>query len=373
MKRAKSILLYIFCAIALFAFVACGTQEAPLPELEYSPTEQELEEIDLGEPTPEPEYTLDDVEIIPPATTLADTPHGQIAVAHIEYMSDNFYSRVPFSYQEKRTALWIVEELLAMGYDEYAIEMQTFRSRWDQGDMFGAGVEMRDPPYSQNVILTVPGQSDYVIVVGAHYDSLAYPGASDNASGTALLLESAYRMRYIDNYYTIVYVFFGAEEVGLIGAFYYVDALTEQEHDNILFMLNADVLIEGPYLFYMAGYNADWQPGVNHITETWDEIAQDMYNRHGITLFAWPDGAFGPSDQLAFLHAGHTVMFLAGLDLIDGWYDRDFSSALWEMMRVLHSPRDEFHYINERWPRKIDDNMWAFSLLLEALLLASYT
>ena len=315
------------------------------------------------------------------------TPHGEISVGHIEVMNDRFYDRFPFSYQEMRTAAWLVEELLSMGYTWDDIEVQEFSLEgvrpytelaWimdviyfvDSSPFLNLGT--RASHRSQNVILTVPGQSEETIIVGAHYDSVMYPGASDNASGTALLLESAQRMRDINQYYTIVYIFFGAEEGGLFGAFYYVNSLTQREHDNILFMLNADVLLDGADLFYMAGYDAGGQSGANHITETWDSIAQDMYVEHGINLIPWPVGIFGGSDQLAFLPWGHTVMFLLGMDLFEGWSADDGIHTMLGMTRVLHSPRDDVHYINRAWPGKIDANMQAFSLFLEALLLASY-
>ncbi|MCL2562636.1 MAG: M28 family peptidase [Oscillospiraceae bacterium] len=317
----------------------------------------------------------------------ADTPHGQASVAYIEILNDDFYNRFFFSYREMYTAAWLIEVLLAMGYTWDDIEVQEFSLADAESLTYMAltshiayfidsspfvNFGMRNSRLSQNVILTVPGRSEKTIIVGAHYDTVMFPGASDNASGTALLLESAQRMLETDNYYTIIYMFFGAEEGGLLGAHYYANSLSQTEHDNILFMINADILLEGPDLFYMGGYDTNGRPGTNRITETWDSIATDMYVEHGITFHAWPDGVFGPSDHLAFLPWGHTAMFLVGYDAIDGWYDMDYMVVSWDMMRVLHSPQDNMAYINEAWPGKIDANMRAFSLFLEALLLAAY-
>ena len=327
-----------------------------------------------------------------------DMPHGEISVGHIAFISDNFYHRLAFSYQEMRTAAWLVEELLSMGYTWDEIEVQEFTWASSRDTYPMAPIELlpgtgmmdllfaldsmpfvnlgtRASQQSQNVILTVPGQSEAFIVVGAHYDSVMYPGASDNASGMALLLESAHRMRYLDNYYTIVYVFFGAEEVGILGAFYYANSLSREQHDNLLFMINADILLDGPDLFYMGGYYDgfdDMMPASNHITETWDRIAQEVNSQHGLNLLPFPQGAFGPSDQLAFIYHYHTAMFLAGMNAVDGWYERDIMDVIFEMTSVLHSPRDDFHYINRAWPGKIEANMRGFSIFLEELLLASY-
>ena len=202
-------------------------------------------------------------------TFSTELPHGQISVNYIEYMSDNLCARSAFTYRELEAAIWIVEELLAMGHDWDNITAQEFTywdvreegvgrflSWWNVMSEMILGVDrdyqLRADRVSQNVILTIPGQSERKIIVGAHYDSPPYPSASDNASGTALLLESAQRMLDIDNYHTIVYVFFGAEEVGLIGAYWYYEMLTEAQRENIVMMINADVLIEGPYIIYGA-------------------------------------------------------------------------------------------------------------------------
>ena len=311
--------------------------------------------------------------------------HGMIATGYIEFMSDMLYERVPFSYREKKAALWIMNELIAMGYDRDDIEMQEFHysdvANWLWADledmlwmMYGGEVDIRE--YSQNVVLTVPGQSEQTIIVGAHYDTVLYPGASDNASGTALLLESAYRMLGQDHYHTIVYVFFGAEEIGLLGAYYYYESLTERQRDNIALMINADVLLEGEYLVYGAGYMPRGQLSSNDTSRQVSEIAQEVRDTHGIEIATFQDAIGMPSDQLVFLHNGHTVVFLVGVDLQpeDGFWGMRLAIYGDYVMtgRVFHSEDDCFHFINENWPGKIERAMWTFSILLEEMLLARY-
>jgi len=84
---------------------------------------------------------------------------------------------------------------------------------------------------TQNVIGFIPGSSEKVIVFTAHYDMLGsfgegnyFPGASDNASGTSMVLDLA---RHFSNgkkpYYTIAFMLFSGEEAGLMGSTHYVN------------------------------------------------------------------------------------------------------------------------------------------------------
>jgi len=305
---------------------------------------------------------------------LSESSHGYMAMRHIKFMNDYLYGRTPFSYRELEAALWIEQELLAMGHPRENVVMQEFS--WDDVSelawlvsdatamlRFFGDVVVREEYLSQNVVLTISGQSERTIIVGAHYDSLLYPGASDNASGTALLMESAQRMLYKDNYHTIVYVFFGAEEVGLLGAFYYLHTLNDEEFENIVFMINADVLFEGPHLLYSAGFDQDRAAQANAITRQIDMIAEEVSVYYDIELIAYPDGIYFMSDHIPFLmDTEHTVLVLAGLYYMNGNF----------VPRVFHSPRDCIHYINENWPGKAQRAMNAYSIFLERILLESF-
>ena len=334
-----------------------------------------------------------------------DIPHGHLSLDHILFINDNLYNRSPFSYREKQAAAWIVEELLAMGYtwdniqvQEFTIE-ETMFAEWGRGWSWLAShpsvrrAELRrSTGLSQNVILKVPGQSERLIIVGAHYDSYPFPGATDNASGMALLLESAQRMLYLDNYYTIKYVFFGAEEVGFNGAIYFVNELTEQEEYNIVFMINADTLFEGPYLIFGAGfdystaqgtaprhtemrfYSPHSIPGLNELTEQIETVARELSARHDFDLISLPEAIFNSSDHLPFLRAGFTVVNLVSAYITNNLNYRAFIARDGRRFALpfSHSPRDDFHYIEENWPGLIETNMRAFSIFLEEMLMTQY-
>ena len=82
---------------------------------------------------------------------------------------------------------------------------------------------------TQNLAAVVRGtiRPDSFLIVSAHYDHLGmmgphvyFPGANDNASGVALLLELAAHYAKPENRpaYSVVFLLFGAEEAGLVGS-----------------------------------------------------------------------------------------------------------------------------------------------------------
>jgi aminopeptidase YwaD len=98
---------------------------------------------------------------------------------------------------------------------------------------------------SRNVVARPPDGS-CEIVVGGHLDSVpAGPGANDNASGTAVVVEVARTRAARGQLDGVCYVLFGAEEIGLLGSAHYVDALPQAELDALDAMLNFDMLAVG--------------------------------------------------------------------------------------------------------------------------------
>ncbi len=108
---------------------------------------------------------------------------------------------------------------------------------------------------TQNLAALIPGrtQPDSFLVVSAHYDHLGmmgsktyFPGANDNASGVALLLELAAHYAKPENRpaCSIVFLLFGAEEAGLVGSRYFV-AHPLVPLPRIKFLVNLDLLGTG--------------------------------------------------------------------------------------------------------------------------------
>jgi len=107
---------------------------------------------------------------------------------------------------------------------------------------------------TQNTIGYVEGSEypDSFIVISAHYDHIGrmgdayFPGANDNASGSAMLLNLARYYSKPENKpkYSIVFMSFSGEEVGILGSIYYVKhPLFSLE--KIKFLVNLDMVGTG--------------------------------------------------------------------------------------------------------------------------------
>lgn len=94
--------------------------------------------------------------------------------------------------------------------------------------------QLKKEEITQNVLGYIKGTEypDSFLVLSAHYDHLGmmgpdalFEGANDNASGTALILDLARHYSLPENApkHSILFIAFGAEEVGLIGSNYYVE------------------------------------------------------------------------------------------------------------------------------------------------------
>jgi len=107
---------------------------------------------------------------------------------------------------------------------------------------------------SRNVIAERPGQAPHgsrgVVVVTAHLDSINLaggagapaPGADDNGSGSAGLLETARILADSDGRNDLRFILFGGEEQGLFGSRRYVETLSAAERARIRAVVNMDMI-----------------------------------------------------------------------------------------------------------------------------------
>ena len=149
---------------------------------------------------------------------------------------------------------------------------------------------------SQNVVAEKAGNGQGVVVLGAHYDTLpGLPGANDNGSGTAVILAIAEGLAGYTFPFTVRFIAFGSEEVGLKGSGHYVDSLTEEQRDEIIAMLNFDALGSGKSIEIL---------GDGPLVDRTVELAQ----REGIAVSIGRDRRGSSSDHASFRRAGIPVL-----------------------------------------------------------------
>jgi aminopeptidase YwaD len=155
---------------------------------------------------------------------------------------------------------------------------------------------------SQNIIAKrtpKKGGNHDILHVSAHFDSVPFaPGASDNASGTAVALEMARVLKSYPIEKELRFVFVGAEEIGLVGSHYYVSKLTEGEIDRSIANFNMDMVgtsWENATAIFMN--TVDGQ--ANIVSETAAATAERIGTPSELVLYQR-----GSSDHVSFHDAG---------------------------------------------------------------------
>lgn len=150
---------------------------------------------------------------------------------------------------EKAAAEYIAAQLSAMGY---AVNTQEFNYRNSYTDALD---------YSRNVVAVKNAGAGKRVIIGAHYDNLTSlriteeaeaiggDGTCDNGSGVATLLAAAYALKDVALDYELVFVAFGAEQLGLYGSRNYTKLMTDGEKENTLLMINYSSVGVGDYLY----------------------------------------------------------------------------------------------------------------------------
>ena len=188
------------------------------------------------------------------------------------------------------------------------------------GTSFAVGVDLNDPGTvarvktevleqlgeSVNVIAETPGgDPSRTVVIGAHLDSVPDgPGINDNGSGSGGILEIAevYAAQDRTPRNKLRFMWYGAEEIGLIGSTKYVESLTQEEKDDILVMLNFDMIGSPNFARYV--YDGDGTIGPEGPTGSGliEDVFVEYFASQG--LFNEPTAFDGRSDYGPFIADG---------------------------------------------------------------------
>ncbi len=158
-----------------------------------------------------------------------------------------------------------------------------------------------------NVIAeTKAGRTDRVVAVGAHLDAVPEgPGIQDNGSGSMANLEIARQMAALDIRPTnqVRFIWFSAEEAGLLGSQYYVDRLSTRQIKDIAVMLNFDMIASPNFVrfIYDGDGSATGTAGPNG-SKVAEGVFADYFASQG--LATEPTAFDGRSDYGPFIAVG---------------------------------------------------------------------
>ncbi len=171
---------------------------------------------------------------------------AEAILAHARHLaSEPFQGRKAGTPFERRAAEYVATQLDTIGVAPVPTDIRVQQFPLAPGP---------NAPVSRNVLglIAPPGEHDgaELIVLGAHMDHLGrteqgsyYPGAEDNASGVAVVLEiaSALQRKRADLRRGVVIAFFGAEEIGLVGSQWFVKR-GPIKHTRFVAMVNVDMI-----------------------------------------------------------------------------------------------------------------------------------
>jgi hypothetical protein len=274
------------------------------------------------------------------------------SMAHMEYLTETIGQRVAGSPGESAALNYIRAEFLALGYEP---EIQPFSAA--VGDTVIG---------SANIISVLRGGSDKEIIVGAHYDSVAVGrGYVDNASGVGLLLAMAERLRWAGLPFTIRFIAFGAEEVGLKGSLYHAANMSGAEIANTIGVVNLDTIVGGDMIYAYGGEGAQgWMRDQALGIATAMQI--DLKTSPGLNP-AYPAGTTGDwSDHAPFRELGMVYLYFEATNWDIGDFD-GFPQTV-KFGEIYHTVNDDFGFLEAEYPGRVASQLQDFSMVLEAFL-----
>lgn len=252
-------------------------------------------------------YSVLKIRFMPSVTIprLESATNGNIhqLYAHIEQLSVVIGSRSVYEYDKIETAKkYILTCLRNFGYDPV---LQKY---------------IYDGKEFSNIIVTISGvrNPDETVIVGAHYDTVfGTPGADDNASAVAILLEMCRMLKNFSSGRTLKLVFFVNEEHPLFRSEYmgsYVFAReTKAKNENITAMICLE----------MVGYYGDTKGGqtfplplMNLIYSSSPNFIAVVGNISSRNIVAKVKQSFGDSSRIP-VETLTTVRFVPGVDFSD--------------------------------------------------------
>ena len=174
--------------------------------------------------------------------------------------SDDFQGRETGTDEELRAAAYIRELMLGIGLKPKGnagtyYQTFTFKPKKDPHQQIRFQESGDSTITGTNVIGFIDNGASNTVIIGAHYDHLGYGGegslykgepaihngADDNASGVAVLLDLANKIKGAELSKNYLFITFSGEEMGLLGSNFFTKNPT-LDLDEVSYMLNLDMV-----------------------------------------------------------------------------------------------------------------------------------
>ncbi|MDQ7066194.1 MAG: M28 family peptidase [candidate division KSB1 bacterium] len=256
------------------------------------------------------------------------------AYANLQHLAVTIGPRPMGSRAEREALDWVARQFRRFGADTaYIMPIPNFRRH-------GRAVNTQ----SGVAVGVFRGKTDSTIVIGGHLDSSGpdIPGANDDGSGTACVVELARVWSQRDRHYTLLFAAFGGEEQGLIGSSHFVEHYDSLQ--NIILMLQID----------MAGSDEAITPFFEvrtHQAPAW--LLRDAYaadRELGYNSLVYPTHFFSINNALGGAGSDHQPFLAKNIPALD------FTAGI--NTSPIHTPRDRIDFIQpqmlERSGRIVD-------------------
>lgn len=182
-----------------------------------------------------------------------------------------------------------------------------------------------DQGYITNVIGTLPGagpENSGILIISAHYDSIANrtpggwnadsqpaPGADDDGSGVATVIEAARILSNCSISHTIRFVTFSGEEQGLLGSLWYA-AAQKAQGANIVGVLQLDMVAWDSNNDGAMEIDADLTAASQQLAQSFSDVRQ-VYGENGISPHVYYGAGRGTSDHKSFWQQSYPAVLIS--------------------------------------------------------------
>lgn len=229
--------------------------------------------------------------------------------ADVSYLADdNLEGRQTGTESEKKAAEYLAERFKELGLEEKGtngyFQDFTFKPKTDPHSEVQFDVNESDSTVTaRNVVGFLDNNASQTVVIGAHFDHLGYGGdgslykgekaihngADDNASGVAVMLNLASKLKETNKGNNYLFLAFSGEEMGLLGSNYFVKNPT-LEKETMNYMLNMDMVGRLKADSTLAVYGVGTSPFFKQVINSSNTSFKVIEKESGV----------GPSDHTSF-------------------------------------------------------------------------